>query len=138
MDVVVREFTWDDYPRVAELWRAAFGRDRTDEADRRWFERNPGLFLVAERGGRLIGTAFGSEDGRRGTVSRVAVLPEERRRGVATALLADLERRLFALGLGTIHLRVDAESHDAIALYESLGWTKDAPRIIGMRRLRGD
>lgn len=132
----IREFAWADYERVRRLWLSAFGRDRAEpEEDRRCFERNPGLFLVAEASGELVGTTFGSWDGRRGYVSRVAVAPSWRRRGVATALLREVERRLLALGVTTIHLRVDRENDEAQSLYRRLGWTEDGPRIIGWRKV---
>jgi mycothiol synthase len=65
-------------------------------------EQNPELILAARESGRLVGVAVGvarSRDaGRVGYVRLVATDPAFRRRGIATGLLDELERRLVADG----------------------------------------
>lgn len=132
----VRELTWDDVEQVRSLWLQAFGALKPEDdvgSLARVVDRNPGLFLVAEAEGRVIGTAIGAFDGRRGHVYHVAVAPAWRRRGVGTALVRAVESRLFALGVKTIHLRTEATNTAARAFYERLGWTADT-HILGMRR----
>jgi ribosomal-protein-alanine N-acetyltransferase len=60
---------------------------------------------------------------------RLAVLPEERRRGVARALVAEGVERLLRAGVQVCFLEVRADNEPAIALYQRLGF---AP--IGRRR----
>jgi RimJ/RimL family protein N-acetyltransferase len=50
--------------------------------------------------------------------------PEARRRGVATAIMALLVQWGTELGATRWFLRVNADSEPAIALYDSLGFTK--------------
>jgi ribosomal-protein-alanine acetyltransferase/tRNA threonylcarbamoyl adenosine modification protein YeaZ len=90
---------------------------------------------VAEREGRLVGysvawlgagTAAGAGSGHLGNL---AVTPEERRRGVATALLADLLSVSTARGVGNLTLEVRATNDAAQALYRAHGF-----RLAGVRR----
>jgi ribosomal-protein-alanine N-acetyltransferase len=60
---------------------------------------------------------------------RLAVLPEERRRGIARALVAEGIERLLAAGVQVCFLEVRADNGPAIALYERLGFAR-----IGRRR----
>ncbi|MGP4109851.1 GNAT family N-acetyltransferase [Streptomyces sp. 4N509B] len=61
--------------------------------------RDPEALLLAEGpDGQLVGTVIAGFDGWRCHLYRLAVAPEHRRRGVATALLAAAEQRFAALG----------------------------------------
>lgn len=134
--IVLRPYRDTDYPAATRLWRRVFGGLKAEDERARLRQtgaRNPGLFLLAEEGGRLVGTAFGTSDGRRGFLYHVAVAAGARRRGVGRLLVREIERRLWALGVGVIHLRVDGVNRGAIAFYGSLGFTADPP-VVGMRR----
>ena len=135
---MIRELAWEDADEARELWRRCFGALKDDDEPerlRRAFDRNPGLFLVDEIDGRIAGTTLATTDGRRGFLYHVATHPSYRRRGIAGALVREACRRLFERGVTTIHLRVAAENAAAIALYESLGLTRDPP-VMGMRMVR--
>ena len=54
--------------------------------------------LVAEEDGRIAGTLIAAWDGWRGHFYRLAVLPELRRRGIASALVRAGEERLRCRG----------------------------------------
>ncbi|WP_190233044.1 GNAT family N-acetyltransferase [Streptomyces avicenniae] len=62
-----------------------------------------------------------------GEIKRMYVAAEARRRGVARALLTELER--VALGLGHTRLRLSTgeENAQAIALYTAAGFTRTEP-----------
>ena len=53
----------------------------------------------------------------------VAVHPAYRRKGIAQALLNELERRLEENGVVTVALEVRASNDSAIRLYEKLGYS---------------
>ena len=78
--------------------------------------------LVAEAGGGRI-AGFGQLDPREGVVQACYVDPDFGRRGAGRALMAALESEARLLGRATLTL--DA-SLNAIAFYESLGWTRGA------------
>jgi ribosomal protein S18 acetylase RimI-like enzyme len=59
---------------------------------------DPQALLVAELDGVLAGSLIAAWDGWRGSFYRLAVSPEHRRKGLATMLLREGERRLREAG----------------------------------------
>jgi len=87
-----------------------------------YLDRNPGLSLVAEGDGRMVGCLMCGHDGRRGYLQHLAVLPESRRQGIATALIETCLDRLAALGIFKSHLDVFADNKPATAFWKNRGW----------------
>jgi ribosomal protein S18 acetylase RimI-like enzyme len=83
------------------------------------------LFLVAHENGRLIGTLLVGWDGWRGNMYRLAVLPEFRRQGVASALVEEAERRLRAKGARRITALVISEHEWATEFWRAAGYDVD-------------
>lgn len=80
------------------------------------------LVLVDERDGELAGTVFGTWDGRRGYVQRLATAPRWRGRGVAAGLLAELERRLRGRGCEKVTLLIEPDNAEVTGFYERSGY----------------
>jgi ribosomal protein S18 acetylase RimI-like enzyme len=124
----IRPFDLDrDYEAVMHLWRNAepgvhISRSDTPEALRLKLSRDPDLFLVAEEAGRLLGAVIGAFDGRRGMVYHLAVDSAARGQGVGSALMAELERRLKALGCVKCYLLVVPENRAVVDWYARRGW----------------
>ena len=78
------------------------------------------MLIDEDEAGQLNGSVFGTFDGRRGWVNRLAVRLAMRGRGIGTGLLAALEERLTALGCPQVNLLVDDE-HTA-RFYAALGY----------------
>ncbi|MER8185939.1 GNAT family N-acetyltransferase [Kitasatospora sp. NPDC094015] len=100
-DIEVRTAAPELIPALLAFWaRAAEGVSITDDAAgvAALIARDPQALLVAERGGALVGTVIAGFDGWRCHLYRLAVDPEQRRQGVAAALLAAAEARFEALG----------------------------------------
>ena len=94
--MTIRELCPDDIPAVISLWEAAdlpFRPDGRDRAERivREIAGPSSVFLVAEDDGGLVGVVFGTHDGRKGWINRLAVAPGEQRRGIASALEHDTD-----------------------------------------------
>ncbi|WP_435644085.1 GNAT family N-acetyltransferase [Streptomyces sp. H49] len=90
-----------DLDAVLAFWRtAAEGTSISDDhaGVERLVARDPQALLLAELGGELVGTVIAGFDGWRCHLYRLAVRPDRRRRGVATALLAAAEERFVRLG----------------------------------------
>lgn len=127
-EVEIREFTLEDYPQALALWQATEGitvgpgDSREDVA--RFLERNPGLSFVACRQGRLVAAVLGGYDGRRGLLHHVAVAASERRRGIASALVARCVRELRTRGVLRCHLFVNNDNQAAVAFWKHLGWRR--------------
>lgn len=64
----------------------------------RQIARDPQLFLVAHEDGDVVGAVVGGWDGRLAWVSRFAVRPDRRRRGIAGELADAFLARLGELG----------------------------------------
>ncbi|MDG4839734.1 GNAT family N-acetyltransferase [Micromonospora sp. WMMD967] len=118
----IREFAWPDYDSVVALWTAT-GRDVLSRAElTAKLTRDPQLFLVAEVDQTLAGVVLGTYDGRRGTILRLAVAPEHRRRGLASLLVAELEKRFAALDCPRVNLLVLPEDTSALRFWQALGY----------------
>lgn len=111
------------------------GRDGSDAAwydaylqgltpDRRGIARRlvegvppPRRFFSAMRDGRTIASGLSVLDGTLASVQCMATLPEARRTGAATAVLAAIEAWATVNGARLIYLQTDAENAAAIGLY---------------------
>ena len=125
-EVTIRGYRPADYEQVADLWRAVGSSIRSGDTAQALDSKtahDPSLVLVAESGGRIVGTAFGAWDGRRAFINRVAVDPAYQRRGIGTPLMGQVERRLAALGAQRVGLLTGGERRsEAVRFYESLGY----------------
>jgi len=91
--------------------------------------RDPRALLVADVDGRIAGTIVVGWDGWRACLYRLAVLPELRRHGIATALVAAAETQLQELGARRLHLIVVADEEAAAGFWESAGYQQQAGRL---------
>jgi GNAT superfamily N-acetyltransferase len=85
-----------------------------------------GLFLLGSLGsGEPVATGgWRRLPERAGTaeIKRMFVVARARRRGLSRLMLAELERRAIADGLGELVLNTGTEQPEAVALYESSGY----------------
>ncbi|MBR6709788.1 MAG: GNAT family N-acetyltransferase [Clostridia bacterium] len=133
--VVVRPLKADDLPAVAVLEAACFP-DPWPESGLSMLLRFPYAGLCAEHEGRLIGYVGYSSLPAEGNcpaeaeITRIAVAPEARRRGVGRALLDAL---FTACPGAEIHLDVRVSNAAAQALYAAAGFVQVGrrPRFYG-------
>ena len=117
--------------RVLSFLDSAFFDDVRQEKER--YER-PAIELVAEENGEIVGlldleygfeagSILAERPGRGGMVWHLAVHPDHQRRGIATALLVEAERRARERGVERIEAwtRDDAQAQ---TWYESHGFAK--------------
>jgi ribosomal protein S18 acetylase RimI-like enzyme len=127
-DLSLREFQFDsDYSKIIDLWNQAgpgIHVRRSDEPAelKKKVQRDPDLFLVAERDHQIIGTVLGGYDGRRGMIYHLAVLESYRKRGIGALLMKELEKRMKAKGCIRSYLLVTHDNLEAIRFYENMGW----------------
>lgn len=135
-DAVIREFVASDREQVIELWDAC-------ELIRSW--NNPerdidrkvavddSMFLVAGLDGRITGSVMAGYDGHRGWVNYLAVDPAHQGSGLGAELMAEVERRLLAIGCPKVNLQIRTTNLRAVAFYTQLGYAEDAAISMGKR-----
>jgi ribosomal protein S18 acetylase RimI-like enzyme len=132
----IRACRLEDRDAVLELWRQADATPSvTDTADDlgRAISESAAHILVAEAKARLVGSIIGTFDGWRGNIYRLAVHPEYRRQGVASALVAEIEKQLAKRGAKRITALVEKLHPRAMSFWEAVGYRMDE-RIV--RRVR--
>ncbi|MFA9446952.1 GNAT family N-acetyltransferase [Egicoccus sp. AB-alg6-2] len=87
--------------------------------------------------GRLLGVVIGAWDGRRGSISRLAVDPSARRRGVAQALVKEVEDRLHARGCRRVSLLVFDGNGAGRQFWRRAGYREFADVVMFSRDLDG-
>jgi ribosomal protein S18 acetylase RimI-like enzyme/ketosteroid isomerase-like protein len=115
----------EDIQAVLDLWVAAGSLPSvTDSRDRltQLLATDPQALLVAELDGVLTGSLIAAWDGWRGSFYRLAVLPEHRRKGLATMLLREGERRLRERGAVRLTAIVADDEARAMAFWRSAGY----------------
>ncbi len=86
----------------------------------------PGVFVLHDpRGGMVMARVAAGE----AEILTLAVLPEQRRQGLARALLLEAVRQCAALAAEALFLEVATRNAPARALYEALGFAQ-----VGLRR----
>jgi ribosomal protein S18 acetylase RimI-like enzyme len=129
--VNVREATRRDQDAMLELFRSM-------DWDRPWPrpEIGPGhleghLVLVAEDDGEVVGFAFGDlATHGRAHLNIACVRPENRRQGVASALVAEFAARALAEGSEHVTLDVDVTNEVGQLAWQRLGFTEFSKRLV--------
>jgi ribosomal protein S18 acetylase RimI-like enzyme len=123
--VQIREFHIDDYDVILQLWKEAGLIIRPgDDAYgvRMKLQRDHDLFLVAEDGGEIVGCIMGAWDGRRGWINHLAVKPPHQRRGIATRLIQEVEKRLGEKGAKKVNAQVYQWNTKSLEFFKSVGY----------------
>jgi ribosomal-protein-alanine N-acetyltransferase len=114
-----------DLPAILAIETASF---RSDAYDRNLFaeflHKCGGLFLVAMWGTKVAGYAISCINPRGAELVSIAVLPDHRKRGVASALMDSTLRRLRRRQVGQLTLMVKVSNTAALSFYERYGFRR--------------
>ena len=118
-----------DAGRLAEIEKECFSDPWSENAFLTECGSPSALFLVYEEDGEIAGYAGALLVFDEVQIANVAVRESFRRRGIARALLAELEAEARAAGGCVMQLEVRASNAGAIALYRGFGFEP-----VGVRR----
>ncbi|WP_455230208.1 GNAT family N-acetyltransferase [Geopseudomonas aromaticivorans] len=125
----LREVSPSDHAALHALWMCTPGIQlRAEDAYVpfcAYLVRNPGLSLLAEEAGAIVGCLLAGHDGRRGYLQHLLVDPRYRQRGIATALIEAVLARLAAQGIAKSHVFVLDAAPQALTFWRArAGWSE--------------
>ena len=125
----IREMKIEDYDKVYALWKTIKGfgiRSVDDSKDgiERFLKWNPGLSVVAEENGQIVGAILCGSDGRRGCLYHVCVHRDYRRRGIGKTMVVWCMEKLKELQINKVSLIAFTQNDIGNAFWKEIGWTK--------------
>ena len=125
----IREMKIEDYDKVFALWKTIKGFgirsvDDSKEGIERFLKWNPGLSVVAEENGEIVGAILCGSDGRRGCLYHVCVHKEYRRQGIGKTMVVWCMEKLKELQINKVSLIAFTQNDVGNAFWKEIGWTK--------------
>lgn len=126
---MVRAMTLNDYEKVYDLWMKIKGFairsiDDSKEGVERFLNRNPGISVVAEEDGRIVGAILCGHDGRRGCMYHVCVDPDYRLKGIGKSMVVFAMEALKKEKINKVSLIAFTKNDIGNAFWKEIGWTK--------------
>ncbi|MDO5326845.1 MAG: GNAT family N-acetyltransferase [Clostridia bacterium] len=128
-EVHILRMTIQDYDAVRALWMTIQGfgiraLDDSREDIQRFIERNPTTSVVAEAGGKIVGSILCGSDGRQGALYHVCVAKEYRRQGIGTRMVGYCMQQLKSMGINKVGLIAFTKNDVGNAFWNQIGWKK--------------
>lgn len=126
---MIREMKIEDYEQIHDLWRTIKGFgirsvDDSKEGVERFLNRNPGLSVVAEEEGSIVGCILCGHDGRRGCLYHVCVEANHRMQGIGKSMVIHCMERLRAEQINKVSLIAFTKNDIGNTFWKEMGWTK--------------
>ena len=127
--MIIREMKLEDYDNVFALWKTIKGFgirsvDDSREGIERFLKWNPGLSVVAEEEGKIVGAILCGSDGRRGCLYHVCVHKDYRRQGIGKTMVIWCMEKLKELQINKVGLIAFTQNDVGNAFWKEIGWTK--------------
>lgn len=120
---MIRRMTLNDLDQVLRIEETSFSSPWTYENFRYELEENEfSHCYVYEEEGRILGYSMMWILFENADINNIAVLPEERRKGIALKLMEHMEEEAVKEGAEFLHLEVRVSNEAAISLYKKLGF----------------
>jgi ribosomal protein S18 acetylase RimI-like enzyme len=128
--IVLRPLTIDDYQNMIECWNKSQlpvkikGREGRQSIEKE-MQNTEVLFVGVFEGEKLVGLVIANYDGRRGWINRLAILPEYRKLGLASALVTKAEEFLKSKGAKVIAALISRPNTPSRRLFERNGYKNE-------------
>ena len=125
----IRPMTMADFDKVYDLWMKIKGFgirsiDDSKEGVERFIRRNPGLSMVAQSNGEIVGAILCGHDGRRGCFYHVCVAEDFRRQGIGTAMATAAMEALRREGINKVSLIAFKSNELGNGFWHKVGWVE--------------
>ena len=124
---MIRAMEIADYEKVHDLWMSIKGFvirsiDDSQEGVERFLQRNPGISVVAEEDGKIVGAILCGHDGRRGCLYHVCVAEDYRLRGIGKEMVVYCMEALRKEKISKVSLIAFTENDIGNAFWKEIGW----------------
>lgn len=127
----IREGRHDDLERLLELWAISGAQPTVSDSlgplDA-LLAFDPRALLIADGDQAVVGSLIAAWNGWRGSFYRLAVHPDARRRGLATRLVREGERRLRQRGALRLDAIVASDQPEALGFWQTVGYERQGDR----------
>ena len=127
--MIIEKMNATHVPQIAELEKLCFSDPWSEKSIETELSCRLSVWLVALEGEQVVGYVGSQTVIDESDMMNIAVHPDFRRRGIAEALVADLEAALRQRGGRALTLEVRDSNLPAITLYEKLGFAQ-----VGLRK----
>jgi ribosomal-protein-alanine N-acetyltransferase len=127
--MIIEKMNATHVSQIAELEKLCFSDPWSEKSIETELSCRLSVWLVALEGEQVVGYVGSQTVIDESDMMNIAVHPDFRRRGIAEALVADLEAALRQRGSRALTLEVRDSNAPAIALYEKLGFAQ-----VGLRK----
>lgn len=126
---MIKIMTLDEYEALFTMWKSTpdmglRSLDDSKEGISRFLKRNPTTNFAAYEENKLVGAILCGNDGRRGYIYHTVVLPEYRKRGIASSLVDMAVKALQEEGITRVCLNVMETNELGKAFWTNKGWEK--------------
>ena len=125
---MIRAMELADYEKVHDLWMSIKGFvirsiDDSKEGVERFLQRNPGISVVAEEDGKIVGAILCGHDGRRGCLYHVCVREDYRKHGIGKNMAVECMKALKSEQINKVSIVAFKSNELGNHFWKEEGWT---------------
>lgn len=126
---MIKVMSIEDYPQLFALWEntpnmGLRSLDDSKEGIALFLNRNPRTSFIAIEDHKIVGAILCGNDGRRGYIYHTVVLPQYRRRGIASSLVEAAVNALKNEGITRVCLNIMESNEQGKSFWTGMGWEK--------------
>jgi len=124
INMKIEKFEMQYYQETVALWRKTgigIGSSDTNNEVEAVLTRNPDLFLIGKKEGKIVSSVIGTSDGRRGYVHHLAVDPSYQKKGYGKMIMDELIEIFRDMKVHKIHLFIQKTNIQVVEFYSKLG-----------------